>query len=1194
MITKNGVIHFYEKYKENLKKEEQVTAELMEAGNQEKWLEKLRQKFRIMRQLYIENEAMLNQYIRPFTKEQVELTEEIAKEFLNQIRKAWREGFEDSLCMMEMAECLLPYFKERGLLEDYIWDLSLLGIFYNGSSEKEEGRKAFIYFEKVKALSNHYFEIKDFEVRKRLIYSFYNCPIMIVNFLLADTDELNLQLDEAEAFFNHPQVRALDGDKFDFDGLLEELNYDVFGNYVMSHTRETADRDFLERGERILSVYYDQELAKNPNPYAMLDEIYCYYKRTLFFLGKIDCTEFLEDYAKFCDYSIEHDTLDHPDGFWDSRLFQVAVNHLPGILQCLNLYGEEYHGDFSLRKKCVNAYLTVIRQLPRTGNSRFVNDVITRSLYSFMELLTPEDIESDILINVMLNRDEITLIHSQMVEQIAGLLLQYMLDKKPEMLLGTFGCQTVVEVLEKRTQIAAFVSQVAKIFDLGKLKDADIVNKQSRQLTDTELRRIYMHPVAGAKIIKRIPTMKQFYDVVLGHHKSWDGTMGYPADFNNAASPDRMLIELIHISDCLDAATDFIGRSYKKQKTFEECLEEFTQGKGTLYAPNILELLTNTPELQEKMKKLLNEGRIRTYYEVYGMTMEQNTSKDVVSAAYVQEKASYEKIENYLENVQDERDQLINMLHESSQENHDFVQAMVRHSILTLYVELRSGRYHVFSKGTQQLFQTLPNGKYQDFLTHYLKNIVLPEDWEKVNYQLSMSELIHVLARNGSFECEMRVLMNKAYRWVNFRFIKMDEENVIPRTMAVTVTDVQDRHSRSNQMESVLKDAYKAATEANKAKSVFLSCMSHDIRTPMNGIMGMTQIALQHLDEKERVKDCLQKIDASSRHLMELINEVLDMSRIESGKTILHAEPVQLRELMRSVIDVCKPDSLAMKQEISTNLESLEHDWVMADSVRLRQVFTNILGNAVKYTPAGGRIEVNVYCISQNDKGEKCFQIEIRDNGIGMSEEFQKKLFEPFSREDNSMTNVKQGTGLGLSIAKSVVEMMGGRIEVESRQGIGTKFSIILQLPSAEKTKIADTYDETDTDFAHCPILLVEDNDINREIACELLGAKGLLIDVAKNGKEAVEQFAGSKNGYYKMILMDIQMPVMNGYEATRAIRKIDGAYASGIPIIALTANIFQDDIVKAMESGMNDYVTKPIDMAAIEKTLKKWISTSQ
>ena len=175
--------------------------------------------------------------------------------------------------------------------------------------KKRKEEKRLYILKKSKHFRNHYFEIKDFEVRKRLIYSFYNCPIMIVNFLLADTDELNLQLDEAEAFFNHPQVRALDGDKFDFDGLLEELNYDVFGNYVMSHTRETADRDFLERGERILSVYYDQELAKNPNPYAMLDEIYCYYKRTLFFLGKIDCTEFLEDYAKFCDYSIEHDTF---------------------------------------------------------------------------------------------------------------------------------------------------------------------------------------------------------------------------------------------------------------------------------------------------------------------------------------------------------------------------------------------------------------------------------------------------------------------------------------------------------------------------------------------------------------------------------------------------------------------------------------------------------------------------------------------------------------------------------------------------------------------------------------------------------------------------------------------------------------------------------------------------------------------
>lgn len=1186
MITRQDVIHFYEKYKENLKKEEQVMAELMQAENQEEWVEKLKQKYRIMRQLYIENEALLNLYIRPFIEGQAEITDEVAREFIHQIRVAEDEGFEDNLSMMEMAETLLDYFRENGPIEYYIWNLSLLGIFYNCSSEKEEGRKGYEYFDLVCKLKDHYFSIEEFDVRKRIIYAFYNRVIVQVNFLLAEAEELQQNLDQALEFYNDEKVLAFDGERFDFPELIEELNYDVLGNYVISHTRENAKQWMLERAENVLGAYYRQELEKDSNPYAMPDEIYCYYKRTLFFLGKISCTEFLDDYKRYCDYSIANDRLEHPEGFWESRLFQVAVNHLPGILQCLNLYGKEYHGDSLLRSKCVDAYLKIIRKLPRTGNSRFVNDVIRRSLYEFMELLTVSDVESDILINVMINRDEITAVHSRMVSQIAERILEAILDQKPELLIGSSGCRNVVEVLEKRDQITAFVSQAAKLFDIGKLKDADIVNKQSRQLTAKELERIYKHPVAGAEIVKKIPALAQFQDVVLGHHKSWNGAMGYPEDFDNTRSKDRFLIELIHVSDCLDAGTDFIGRSYKRQKSLEECMEEFIQGKGTLYSPELISFLEQNDKLLQDLRKLLNEGRIHTYYEVYGIVLEENQPAEIAES---QEKG----VEWYqtLESEQDEKERLISILHESSRVNHDFVHAMVRQSLLTLYVNLRSGRYHVFSRGEQRLFGTLPDGKYQDFLTEYLEKVTYEKDWEKFKYQLNLSELAHTLVQqNGNYECEMRMKIGDEYRWMRVQLMKIDEKNIIPKTMAMIITDVQENHRRSDQMEAVLKDAYDAAMEANKAKSVFLSSMSHDIRTPMNGIIGMTQIALGHLDDKERVADCLNKIDESSKHLMELINEVLDMSRIESGKTILRPEAVQLNELLTSVVDVCRPGMIKAEQKLIVQINDIKEDSVMADPVRLRQVLTNILSNAVKYTPAKGTIRMSAQRISENKKDGNCYQFVIQDNGIGMSEEFQKRLFEPFAREDNSMTNVTQGTGLGLSIAKSMVTMMGGTIEVDSMQGAGTTFTITLQLPHAEKTVQEEPEKDGDIRFDGHRILLAEDNELNREIACELLESRGMTVETAKDGEEAFELFRNSKDGYYELILMDIQMPRMNGYDATRAIRNLGGLYASTIPIIALTANIFQDDIMKAIESGMNEHITKPMDMRVVGKVLSKWL----
>lgn len=1186
MVTKAEIAHFYEKYKQNLQKEEQVTAELMYVSGQKEWVEKLKQRYRTIRQLYIENEALLNLYVRPYLEGRLELTEDVAVEFVNQFRLAWREGFEDAVSMLEMGEVVAAYLKDKNRLEDYIWCISLLGILYNNCMEKEEGEKGYGYFKKVCALSDHYFEIEDFEVRKRIIYAYYNRPILQVNFLLEEAETLSCNLEQAMQFYRDPRVLALDGARFDFEGLTEELNYDVYGNYVISHTRQNAEKWFIEQGEQVLQSYYWRELTKDTNPYAMPDEIFCYYKRTCFFLGRISCTQFLNEYRAYCEYSIAHDTFDHPDGFLESRLFHVTVNHLPGILECLHLYGEEYHGDPGLRQKCLQDYVKLLSRVPKLGSSRFVNDAIQKSLHSVMEFMQEDDAEFDDLLNVMLNRDENTLVHSRMVGQIAGLLLKEVLEQKPNLLIGALGCRDMVEVLENREQFVGFIAHASKLFDIGKLKDVDLVNKQSRQLTKKELQRINEHPAIGAEMVRKSPSLRQFDDVVIGHHKSWDGVMGYPAAFDNRASKDRFLIELIHVSDCIDAATDFIGRSYKVHKSLEECLGELQQGKGTLYCPELVDILLTTPPLRTKLRRLLNQGRIHTYCEVYGIALTELPEEETPKS-----EEWYARLGDDVETVQDEKERLISALHESSQDNYSFVRAMVRHSLLTLYVDLRSGKYRVFSRGEQRIFGSIADGTYSDFLTRYLQKIVLPRDWEKFKFQLSLPEMIHALVmQEGRFECEMRVLLQNRYRWARFQFIKLDDKNVIPRTMAIVITDVQERHNRTDQMESALKDAYQTAMEANKAKSVFLSSMSHDIRTPMNGIMGMTKIALQHLDDPARLEDCLKKIETSSEYLMRLLNEVLDMSRIESGRTVLHQEPVMLGELMQEVVDGIRPDIRKARQELVLDLDVLNGLCVMADPMRLQQVFTNVLSNAVRYTRDGGRICIRAKCLSRDPEKGDCYQFRFEDNGIGMSKDFQKQLFEPFAREDNSLTNVQQGTGLGLSIAKAMVTKMGGTIEADSVQGRGTTVTVTLPLMPADNTAFPTPEEKEELRFDGHRILLVEDNELNREIALELLEQRGLTVETAVDGIDAVERFKAKPEGYYELVLMDIQMPRLNGYGATKAIRDLPGDYAKNIPIVALTANVFQEDAMQALESGMNAHIAKPIDMTRVATTLQKWL----
>ena len=1195
MVTQGNIIHFYNKYKENLKTEDQVIEGLLKAEDQEAWISNLKNKTRIMRRLYIENETLLNLYIRPFLDGETRLDDVLAEEFLHQIRIADGEGYEDDLALVEMTELLEKYFAKNGDLNSYIWTLNLLGNFCNRPFTEEDGKNGAEYFRKLRSFSSHYFEIEDFDVRKRILYSFYNYPIITLNFNLGTASGTLKMIDEAIAFYNDEKVRALDGERFDFDGLIEELNYDLLGNSLLRFERESIDPALLDRAAKVLGEYYQKELNENPNPYEMLDEIYCNYRRSQFFQGKLSCTEYIEDYWQFCKYSLEHDSLESQEGleFSDTRYFQVAVNHLPNIMEMLDLYGDEYHGTPGIRECCVKAYVHVIRSVPRTQNDTFVNDVVCRSLGEFLKYLSRDEVNSMLLMQVMVSRDELTVVHSAMVEQIARQILNCVIRRKPELLIGSLGCSNVVEVLENQEKFLDFVSQAARIYDVGKIQLASLVNKHSRQLTAREMKRIYSHPANGVKLLEKIPSLQKYNDVILGHHKSWDGKMGYPEDFDNTKSKDRLFIEILHISDCIDAATDFVGRSYKSRKKLPQVMEELIQGRGSWYSPQLVELMKDDQALLDELSYLVGPGRIRTCYSVYGRAVD---TKETESARL---SIDIENWEEESEEAEEEGDTILDFLHKSGSENRQLLRALARNSLLILYVDMMSGEYKVSYRGNQTLLdEKIPDGNYSELLKDYIAPNCDPTDWEKIRLKIRLSELSHIFVeQDGSYECETRIRGRENYRWVRFQFIRLDEGNAMPRMMTMIATDIQESHSRNEQLMNSLKVAYKSAEEANKAKSVFLSSMSHDIRTPMNGILGMTQIAMNHVTDPQKIMDCLQKIDDSSRHLLELINKVLDMSKIESGASAIHEEPLFLKKTMEIVDGVCRPSAMEKKQLLELDVDSVQDDYVMADSVRLRQILINLISNAIKYTPEKGHIQVKVKQSHSPMEGKAGYTFVVKDNGIGMSEEFQKKLFEPFSREDNTLTNATQGTGLGLSIAKSIIGQMGGNIEVDSTQGQGTCFIVRLDLKLVSEEPVTEEKTEeiqkTVRDITFLKghrIMLVEDNELNREIAYELLSEAGLIVDVAENGKEAIELLKKQPEYFYELIFMDLQMPVMNGYDATTCIRLGVSDYWKQIPVIAMTANVFQEDESRATECGMSGYITKPIVMDVIYTVLEKWL----
>ena len=416
------------------------------------------------------------------------------------------------------------------------------------------------------------------------------------------------------------------------------------------------------------------------------------------------------------------------------------------------------------------------------------------------------------------------------------------------------------------------------------------------------------------------------------------------------------------------------------------------------------------------------------------------------------------------------------------------------------------------------------------------------------------------------------------------------EANLRLEQYNIQLTQANDEMRRA---QDIAAEALHAAERASQAKTDFLSNMSHDIRTPMNAIVGLTTLMENELDQPERLAEHLHKLETSGQLLLGIINDILDMSRIESGKTTLNVEPMHLPQQLDQLSTMIRAQTNEKAQTFTVSTH-LRHENLLADPTRLNQVLMNILSNAVKYTPRGGHIRFEVEELPRNEHYAK-YQFTVQDDGIGMSEAYQKTLFDPFTREERSGTNKVQGTGLGMAITKSIVDLMGGSISVESATGKGTRFEVVLEFPidaeadHAQKLQALPEEEETVSPLSGMKFLCAEDNAINAEILEMLLEANGASCTICSNGQEIVDAFANVKPGEYDMILMDVQMPVMDGLEATRRIRNGENPLGRIIPILAMTANAFLEDMQKSKEAGMDAHLSKPVDIAALEQTVKRF-----
>ena len=405
-----------------------------------------------------------------------------------------------------------------------------------------------------------------------------------------------------------------------------------------------------------------------------------------------------------------------------------------------------------------------------------------------------------------------------------------------------------------------------------------------------------------------------------------------------------------------------------------------------------------------------------------------------------------------------------------------------------------------------------------------------------------------------------------------------------------TMKEMEIVNQKLKKAKNVTTEALQTAENANKAKTDFLSNMSHDIRTPMNAIIGITSLIRHDAGNKAKVIEYADKIDISSQHLLGIINDVLDMSKIEAGKTVFKYSDFSILDFVQELDTIFHSQIYEKKQTLTIIKESIRHEWVNGDQVHLMQIFSNLLSNAIKYTQEGGEIQFLVEECETKSSVYAKYRFLVSDNGMGMSADFKETIFDPFTRAESSVTNKIQGTGLGMAITRNLVEAMGGTIDVESEPGQGSCFEVLIDLKIAENRTVALAAQEGERDgniLQGMRFLCAEDNELNAEILTELLKIEGAECTICENSEEILKVFEQSAPGDYDMILMDIQMPVLNGYEATKAIRRSSHKLAKTIPIIAMTANAFSEDIQHSLAAGMNAHVSKPVEMKVLEKTIR-------
>ncbi len=1171
MITPENIRQVYETFRNNIKVEEDKERSLYSADNIDIWIDSLKEKSIALRRLMRENCELIDNYINPLLRGVEELTSDTAYELARQIIAFDEDGYHDNLLGFEMTRLAAAYFEQNNKPEACIPLWRILGTAYHNMENPEYGVKSIEYYEKINSYADRYFEFKDPKVRKCILLSFYNYTMVKEHWRHTDCATLEAEINQALEFWSREDIVGIEEDADYFDELKTELQYDMYNNKIQ-HSQTDDDSfskenpEFIDKAFKAIGKIYRERCMALSNPLSMEEEIYMLYYQCLVYHGDIDDNEFYEKNYEYCNYVCNHEDMKTTSDmkYYDTNYFTVMMHHIPNLIKLCYDPDWVHEGKIQIAHNMFDHILDFIKRLPHNYDDTFVNG----DLSLMLSVLTSIDEMSEIInfrtvMDITVYREPSTSIHSNMVKLIALRIFHEIYHIHPELLIGCLDTENLIGVTDHLAEFENYISEGALVHDIGKIEISDIINRQTRKITDFEWNIIKNHPRSGAKLIKDSKYLRRYLPIVLGHHKSYDGKCGYPEDYDNVNQPNRFIVDIIRIADCIDAATDSIGRNYSKAKSFDEVFGELQAGSGTQYNPDIVNVIKESTKIQQDLIDILGKGRERVYYNIYHRYFTED------------------------------KEQSLKELEKEREENAIVLDVFGRLAQFIGIINLNNNEAVRIVKNCLNEEDEIAELSYNEFI-HDMLIPAISEDNQK--YAIRALELIMVIhnleAGHKSYQVECRCADNDS--WMRVNFMPVGDENSNIEQLVIYIEDITTYKKSQEDTKKILVEAYESANAANSAKSEFLSNMSHDIRTPMNAIIGMTRIARENISDETKVQGCLDEIQTASDHLLELINEVLDVSKIDSGRMELSCKNIVLGELLEAIKTITQQQAADKNICFKYDCSSIEADYIYTDDIRLKQIILNLLSNAVKYTDCGGTVELTGRRLKKINNNIYDYLFTVKDNGIGMSKDFMTHLYEPFAREADNYVEKQQGTGLGLRIVKNVVDKMGGTIAAKSEKGHGTTFTVILpfevsakmQTDSPAKTEQAGI--ET-TDYSKCNVLIVEDNTINMAIARNIIERTGVNVYEASNGLAALQKIQNNDEFFFNMVFMDIRMPVMDGYEATRQIRNLKTSYTDKLPIVAMTANAFNEDVQKALSAGMNGHIVKPVEPQLVVDAVKKY-----